>query len=93
MQNRTSVNRFGVDHCYGTDHLQLPQRLTAYEKYTPSLDFSLKCRMWTRRFLRIVVYELVDVYNSDMDLQQLILECHHFKHYTIINQNIGGVWF
>ena len=36
-----------------------------YVNYTLSLVFSLRCRMWTRRFLRMVVV----IFCADMDLQ------------------------
>jgi len=87
VQNRTSVNRFGIVHGYGTD-LQFITAAHSLRKVHAKFGFLAQMQDMDPKDLDD---ELVDFYHSDMDLQKLILECEHFKHYTSILTEISNI--
>jgi len=63
----------------------MSQRLTAYEKVHAVFGFLTEIHDVDQKALEDSCAKLADFYHSDFDLQELILECQHFKHH--VNQN------
>jgi len=83
VQNRTSVNRFGIVHGYGTDQ-QFVTAAHSLRKVHAKFGFLAQMQ---DIYPKDLDDELVDFNHSDMDLQKLILECEHFEDYASTNQN------